>query len=902
MTAGPDTTEAQLQKLLDEQAALRRVAMFVAAASEPATVFERVCAEVGSLFEVESTNLFRFEGDGTATVTGHWPLGAAPVLSTGENVKLEGETSTVKLSRSGRPERIDEYATTSGPFVERIRAAGIASSVAAPITVAGRLWGGLVASSGRPNAFAPGAENRLASFAELVADALANADAREQLQRLLDEQAALRRVATLVARDPEPTEVFECVCEELGMVLGGEATNLMRIEPHGTQAFVAGWNPPGVTIALPVGMEFPLEGDTALPRMMRSGEAQRIDDYADFSGIRAEMIRAAGIASAVTAPVTVAGRLWGALGAVSDSPYGFPPRTEERLASFAELVALALANTDAREQLQHLLEEQAGLRRVAVLVARGPDPTAVFERVCEEVGGLLGARSANLIRFEGAGRATVVGGSGSPGAAGPPVGAEFPLDADTAVGKVCRSGRPERGDDYTELRGDLADLLHEAGIVSAVAAPVTVGGKLWGAVAAGSERPDAFPPREEHRLAGFAELVADAIASADARERLRKLHDEQAALRRVATLVAREPEPSEVFERVCEEVGTVLGIDGTNLTRFEGDGTQTVLAGWSAPGVPVFPVGGGVPLTGDAAVPKVSRSGRPERVDDYADVEGEFAERIRAVGIASSVAAPITVAGELWGAIVATTGRPRAFPEYTEQRVASFAELVAHALANVDARQELAASRARIVEAADSERRRLERNLHDGAQQRLVSLALALRLAGRDVDRDPEAARRRLEGAEAQLGQALEELRELARGIHPAVLTDRGLAAALEALATAAPLPVELEDVPAPTLPPGIEAATYYLVAEGVANAAKHARASVVTVRVGRDERRARIEICDDGVGGASTPSGGGLSGLADRVEALGGRLEIVSPPARGTSLVAEIPFAPVASARERRI
>jgi signal transduction histidine kinase len=904
LTAKSDTTQGQLQKLLDEQAALRRVATFVAAASEPATVFERVCAEVGSLFEVESTNLFRFEGDGTATVTGHWPTGAAPVLRTGEEVRLEGETSTVKVSRSGRPERVDEYTTASGAFVERIRAAGIASSVAAPITVAGELWGALVASSGRPHAFAPGAESRLARFAELVADALANADARERLQRLLDEQAALRRVATLVASDPQPTEVFQCVCEELGMVLGGEATNLMRFEPDGTQAFVAGWNPPGVALALPVGMWIPLEGDTALPRMRRTGRPERIDDYAVFSGVRAEMIRAAGIASAVTAPISVAGRLWGAVGAVSDSTYGFPPRTEERMASFAELVAIALANTDAREQLQRLLDEQAALRRVAVLVARGPDPTAVFERVSQEVAGLLGARAATLIRFEGAGRARALGGPlrGLIGVeVGLPDGTTFPLHADTAAGKVSRSGRPERGDDYTELRGDLGDLLRETGIASAVAAPVTVGGELWGAVVAGSERPEAFPPREEHRLAGFAELVADAVASADARQRLRKLHDEQAALRRVATLVAREPEPLEVFERVCEEVGTVLGIDGANLTRFESDGTQTVLAGWSAPGVPVFPVGGGVPLTGDAAVPRVSRSGRPERVDDYADVGGELAERIRAVGIASSVAAPITVAGKLWGAIVATAGRPHTFPPYTEQRIASFAELVAHALANVDARQQLAASRARIVEAADSERRRLERNLHDGAQQRLVSLALVLRLARADVGRDPEAARRRLEGAEAQLGQALEELRELARGIHPAVLTDRGLAAALESLATAAPLPVELEDVPAPTLPPAIEAATYYLVAEGVANAAKHARASAVTVRVGRDDRRARIEICDDGVGGASTPSGGGLSGLADRVEALGGRLEIVSPPTRGTSLVAEIPFAPVTTAHDRR-
>ena len=262
--------------------------------------------------------------------------------------------------------------------------------IAAPNTVAGELWGALVASSGRPNSFAPGAENRLASFAEAGRRPLPTPMPASNCSRLLDEQAALRRVATLVARDPEPIEVFEGVCCELGAVLGGEATNLMRFEPDGTQTFLAGWNPPGVALALPVGMWIPLEGNTALPRMMRTGRPERIDDYAGFSGARVEMIRAAGIASAVTAPITVAGRLWGALGAVSDVPYGFPPRTEQRIASFAELVADALANTDAREQLQRLLDEQAALRRVAVLVARGPDPTAVFERVSEEVGDCSG--------------------------------------------------------------------------------------------------------------------------------------------------------------------------------------------------------------------------------------------------------------------------------------------------------------------------------------------------------------------------------------------------------------------------------------------------------------------------------------------------------------------------------
>jgi signal transduction histidine kinase/putative methionine-R-sulfoxide reductase with GAF domain len=624
--------------------------------------------------------------------------------------------------------------------------------------------------------------------------------------------------------------------------------------------------------------------------MLRHGGPQRIDDYTGFSGPRVDMIRAAGIASAVTAPITVAGRLWGALGAVSAVPYGFPPRTEDRLASFAELVADALANTDAREQLQHLLDEQAALRRVAVLVARGPDPRAVFERVSEEVRRLLGARTANLIRFEGAGRARVVGGSGPPGTAGPPDGADFPLDADTAVGKVSRSGHPERGDDYTELSGDLADLLRGAEIASAVAAPVTVAGDLWGAVVAGSERPHAFPPREEHRLAGFAQLVADAVASADARERLRKLHDEQAALRSVATLVAREPDPAEVFERVCEEVGAVLGIDGTNLTRFEDDGTQTVLAGWSAPGVPVFPVGGGVPLSGDAAVPKVSRSGRPERVDDYAEVDGELAERIRAVGIASSVAAPINVAGRLWGAIVATTGRPRAFPAYTEERIASFAELVAHALANVDARQQLASSRARIVEAADSERRRLERNLHDGAQQRLVALSVGLRLAQARIREVPEEAERLLGVAAGELTEALTELREIAQGIHPAVLTERGLGEALEVLAARAPLPVALDLRIDGRLPEPVEAAAYYVASEALANVVKHARAGSAAVRAERVNGVAVIEITDDGVGGADLDGGTGLGGLRDRVETLDGRLEVESLPGCGTLVRAQLP------------
>jgi signal transduction histidine kinase len=373
--------------------------------------------------------------------------------------------------------------------------------------------------------------------------------------------------------------------------------------------------------------------------------------------------------------------------------------------------------------------------------------------------------------------------------------------------------------------------------------------------------------------------------------RLEALLEEQAALRRVATLVASDPEPRQVFECVCEEVGKVLGVEGTNLTRFEGDGTQTVLAGWSAHGAPVFPLRGGVPLEGDAAVPKASRSGRPERVDDYADVGGELAEMIRGAGIASAVAAPITVAGKLWGAVVATTGRPYSFPADTEERVASFAELVANALANADAREQLAASRARIVEAGDAERRRLERNLHDGAQQRLVSLALALRDVERRLGDDAEAAGRLLASAREELALALEELRALARGIHPAILTDRGLGPALETLAARAPVAVRVEALPNGRFPEPVEAAAYYLVAEALTNVARHAGDSVVGVRVVRTDERARIEVRDNGVGGAAVGRGSGLRGLVDRFEALGGRLEIHSPPGVGTTLTGDLPL-----------
>jgi PAS domain S-box-containing protein len=366
---------------------------------------------------------------------------------------------------------------------------------------------------------------------------------------------------------------------------------------------------------------------------------------------------------------------------------------------------------------------------------------------------------------------------------------------------------------------------------------------------------------------------------------LRRLADEQAALRRVATAVAAEREPEELFSLVIEEVGRLLEAQSSNMIRYDGSGEATVIGGWSADGVQSVPIGSTVRVDGDTAAARVWRTGRPARIDSYAGLEGELAETLRSLGFRSAIAAPIVIAGRLWGAMIVSSIEPDPLPAGSEQRISDFAELAAQAMANAEAREQLAASRKRIVQAGDAERRRLERNLHDGAQQRLVSLSLTLRLAARRHGDDPE-----LTHAVEQLGEALEELRELARGIHPAVLTEYGLAPAIEALATRTPFPVDIEVALEDRLPAPVEAAAYYVVSEALTNVTKYAKASDVRVHVFRDDGSAHVEVRDDGCGGAQEENGTGLRGLADRVEALGGALWITSPPGEGTTLLAEIP------------
>ncbi len=376
----------------------------------------------------------------------------------------------------------------------------------------------------------------------------------------------------------------------------------------------------------------------------------------------------------------------------------------------------------------------------------------------------------------------------------------------------------------------------------------------------------------------------------EATERVSELADQQGALRRVATQIAEGRSPADVLSSVADEVAAVLHVRNAGLVRYEPGGTATLVAAHDEPGLTTVSVGTTFPLDGDDVIAMVRTTGRPARMDTHAD--GSTAALVRDLGLHACVGVPITVDGQLWGAMIVGTSGPDALPADTEACLTDFAELIATAIANAHARAELVASRARIVTASDNARRGIERDLHDGAQQRLVTLALQVRTLQMAIPQDPAELQSRIAGIGDGLRTASDELRELAHGVHPAILSRGGLRPALRDLGRRAPLPVEVHvDVPV-RLPQAVEIAAYYTVAEALTNAAKHAQASVVTVNVDTDATSLRISVADDGVGGASLDAGSGLLGLEDRVAALGGKLRLTSTAGAGTTMVAEMPLA----------
>ena len=372
---------------------------------------------------------------------------------------------------------------------------------------------------------------------------------------------------------------------------------------------------------------------------------------------------------------------------------------------------------------------------------------------------------------------------------------------------------------------------------------------------------------------------------------LSRLAEEQAALRRVATMVAGQATAEEIFATVAEEVAQFLRAGRGVVCRYEPDGTMTVIAFWTNIGRAV-PVGTRVELDGDSVSEQVQQSGRPSRIDSYEGLSGPVVELAGTLGAApgSTVGAPILVEGRVWGVILASSTGPQVFAEDTESRLMGFAELVGTAISNAVARAELNASRARIVAAADEARRRIGRDLHDGAQQRLVSLALELLAAAADTEAGADHLRNELARASRDVTAALDELREISHGIHPAILSEGGLGPALRALTRRCAIPVELENSTSGRLPERIEVTAYYVVSELLTNAVKHARASVVHLVVEQRHTTLALSVRDDGAGGADPARGSGLIGLYDRVEAMGGTITVDSPAGAGTAVLVSLP------------
>jgi PAS domain S-box-containing protein len=876
---------AEVGRLAEEQAALRRVATLVAEGAPPSAVLDAVAAEMEALLEADQVALNRFEAADAIVVLAHRGLDVeqTPV---GSRVSIHGESATAVVRQTGRPARMEGYASAGGALAELARATGLRSSVSAPISVEGQLWGVITASWKKQESPPPDTEDRMVKFTALVATAIANSESREAIGQLAGEQAALRRVATLVAEAVPPSELFDAVTEAVGTLVGSDLGGMIHYEADDTVTAVATWAADGEHP--PVEGRWSLEGDRLATTIAQTRRPTREDDWENVDGPISEFVRTVlGIRSSVGSPIVVEGEVWGALFVHSkEAQRPLPPDTESRVTNFAELVATAISNAQARAEVARLAEEQAALRRVATLVAEDVPPSELFHAVAREVGSLLGADFAGMARFDGGDVAT----ASAWAAVGefPPFPDRWRMQPGDPATTIAEASRAARWDDWSDQPGPIAAFIRdELGVTSTVGCPIVVAGKVWGALAVHSKGPGPLAPDTEARVAQFSELVSTAIANAETRAEVARLAREQAALRRVATLVAEERPSSEVFAAVAAEVGRVLQLEDTRIVRFEADGGATVVASWGQL-AGALPVGTRVSLGGVSAIAQVFRTARAARIDDFTTAAGSYAAFLRELGVQSAVGVPIVVEGRLWGVLNTASLRTDRIPADTESRMGQFTELVATAISNIEARSELAASRARIVAAADDERRRVVRDLHDGAQQRLVHTVITLKLAARAFEEGDDGAPL-LADALDQAERATAELRELSHGVLPAVLARGGLRAGIDALASRASVPVDIH-VSTGRLPATVEATGYFVVAEALTNVAKHSHATRAEVTARVDDGTLRVGVRDDGVGGAE-PEGTGLVGLADRVAALDGRFRVESPEDGGTLIAADIPL-----------
>jgi PAS domain S-box-containing protein len=711
--------------------------------------------------------------------------------------------------------------------------------------------------------------------------------AETESTRLAREQAALRRVAELIASQAPPQEVFAKVTDELSLLLDVSMVRTARFETDGSATILATRG--AADDGLPEGTRFAIPAGSGIGKVLRTGRPARVDDFDAIEGPIGVALRKHGTGAAVAGPIIVAGRLWGAMAVSAGDPDALPPGSEHRVAQFAELISTAISNVESRRRVEELAAEQEALRRVAELVARQVPPEEVFAFVTEELSRLLDAAAVGTGRFEADGTVTIMAVRGTAEAAFPP-GATVPLEGGSAIEQVLRTGRPAHIENYENVGGHLGGVMRTLGAGWAAAGPIVVDGRLWGAMTVNSGPGKTYIAGAEQRVAQFAELVSTAISNVESRQRIERLAAEQSALRRVATLVARQHSPEDLFATLAEEVGVLLGVDAAEILRYETDATVTMAAAWTAAPA-TLPIGERLSLDGDNLASEVLRTGLPARKDDYSNARGEIAELSRAVGIRSAVGSPILVDATAWGMIAVASRWSQALPADTEARLSEFGRHASMAVANAKSRSDLADSRARIVRAGDEARRRFERDLHDGAQQRLVSLGFEICAAEADLPPDEADLKGLMSRLAGTLGDVVDELRELSRGLHPAVLSEGGLAAALASLARRSAVPVDLRlELGEERLDEPTEVTAYYVTSEALTNVAKHAHASHVSVDARESDGWLELTIRDDGDGGADADAGSGLTGLADRVEAIGGTFKLESPAGAGTSISARFP------------
>jgi signal transduction histidine kinase/ketosteroid isomerase-like protein len=854
-------SRTQVERLAAEQSALRRVAELVAEHAPADAIFALVTDELSRLLGVDlMVRTVRFEADGTATIlAAHGVPDDLVALGTAAPVPAEG-------------------------ILNPLHAEGIRSTAAGPIIVDGRTWGAMAVAS--QTALPPGSDERVARFAELVSTAISNIESRAAVERLAAEQSGLRRVATLVARQAPAQEIFALVTDELSHLLGVDLmTRTVRFEQDGTATILAAQGMP--KDVLPAGENVPRPERGILDQVFRTGRQARVDDYAQVGGPVAVALQQESIRSAAAGPIIVDGRTWGAMAVASET--ALPAGSEDRIAEFAELVSTAISNIESRAALQRLAAEQSGLRRVAELVARQAPAEELFALITQELSRVLGVDLVRTVRFEPDGSTTVLASLGKEVDLMPP-GATVTWPKGSVTDQIFRTGRPARVDNYAPIQGPVAEILRGEGVRCAAGGPIIVHGRLWGTMVAASDSPEKLTPGSEQRVARFAELASTAISNTESRAAVERLAAEQSALRRVATLVAREYSPEELFATLAEELGVLLGVDASAILRYESGSSATVVAGWSD-GTVSLPLGQRLSLAGENLAGRVQRSGAPSRKEDYAGAPGPIAAVVRELGIKSAVASPIIVEAAPWGVIAVLSRQPESLPADTEARLAEFGRVAGMAVANAKSRSELAESRARIVRAGDDARRRFERDLHDGAQQRLVSLGFGLQAAEAIVPAELDDLRRDLSDLRAGLGEVLDDLRELSRGLHPAVLSEGGLNPAVRSLARRSAVPVDLSlELEVERFEEPVEAAAYYVVSEALTNTAKHAQASRVEIAVRHASEWLELVVRDDGRGGADASSGYGLTGLIDRVEAIGGTITIDSPPSGGTAVHVKLP------------